>query len=229
MSELLTPDICVIGAGSGGLVTAAGASQLGAETVLIEDDRMGGSCLNNGCVSSKALLAAAHAAVAHRHAAALGVAQSAPQVDFAKVHAHVRGVIEAIAPNNSQERFEGLGVQVFRMRARFTGPREIAAGDLRIRARRFVVATGSSPAVPSVPGLADLPYLTNETVFDLDHLPPHLLVMGGGPIGCELAQAFRRLGAQVEHGRDAVLAAQGRSRTGRYSPPLADRGRHRSP
>jgi pyruvate/2-oxoglutarate dehydrogenase complex dihydrolipoamide dehydrogenase (E3) component len=197
MSELLTSDICVIGAGSAGLVTAAGASQLGAETVLIEDDRMGGSCLNNGCVSSKALLAAAHAAVAHRRAGAPGVGQSAPQIDFAKVHAHVRGVIEAIAPNDSQGRFEGLGVRVIRARARFTGPREIAAGDLRIQARRFVVATGSSPAIPLVPGLADLPYLTNESVFDLDRLPSHLLVMGGGPIGCELAQAFRRLGAQV--------------------------------
>src|SRR6185369_6106924 len=188
---------CVIGAGTAGLVTAAGASQLGAPTVLIEAERMGGDCLNSGCVPSKALLAAAHAATAHRRAAAFGLTQAPPVVDFAKVQAHVQGVIEAIAPNDSEERFAGLGVQVIRARARFTGPREVTAGDTRIRARRFVIATGSAPAVPPIPGLADLPYLTNETVFDLDRLPDHLLVMGGGPIGCELAQAFRRLGAKV--------------------------------
>jgi len=197
MTELLIPDICVIGAGTAGLVTAAGASQLGARTVLIEADRMGGDCLNTGCVPSKALLAAAHAATAYRRAAAFGLTQAPPLVDFAKVMAHVQGVIAAIAPNDSQARFEGLEVRVLRSRARFTGPREVATGDLRIRARRFVIATGSAPAVPAVPGLAGLPYLTNETIFDLESLPEHLLVMGGGPVGCELAQAFRRLGAQV--------------------------------
>ncbi len=197
MSELLRPDICVIGAGTAGLVTAAGSSQLGAETVLIEAERMGGDCLNTGCVPSKALLAAAHAAAAHRRAAAFGLSQDAPRVDFAKVHAHVRGVIEAVAPNDSQERFEGLGVRVIRARARFTGPREVAAGGFLIRARRFVLATGSAPAMPPVPGLADVPYLTNETIFDLDRLPAHLVILGGGPVGCEMAQAFRRLGAAV--------------------------------
>jgi pyruvate/2-oxoglutarate dehydrogenase complex dihydrolipoamide dehydrogenase (E3) component len=197
MTELLTPDICVIGGGTAGLVTAAGASQLGASTVLIEADRMGGDCLNTGCVPSKALLAAAHAATAYRRAAAFGLTQAPPRVDFAKVMTHVQGVIATVAPNDSQARFEGLEVRVVRSRARFTGPQEVAAGDLRIRARRFVIATGSAPAVPAVPGLAGLPYLTNETVFDLESLPEHLLVMGGGPVGCELAQAFRRLGARV--------------------------------
>jgi pyruvate/2-oxoglutarate dehydrogenase complex dihydrolipoamide dehydrogenase (E3) component len=197
MTELLTPDICVIGAGTAGLVTAAGASQLGASTVLIEANRMGGDCLNTGCVPSKALLAAAHAATAYRRAAAFGLTQAPPRIDFAKVMAHVHGVIAAIAPNDSQARFEGLEVRVIRAQARFTGPREIATGDLRIRARRFVIATGSAPAVPPVAGLAGLPYLTNETIFDLESLPEHLLVMGGGPVGCELAQAFRRLGARV--------------------------------
>ena len=197
MSELLTPDICVIGAGTAGLVTAAGASQLDASTVLIEANRMGGDCLNTGCVPSKALLAAANAATAYRRAAAFGLTQSPPRVDFAKVMAHVHGVIAAVAPNDSQARFEGLEVRVIRARARFTGPQEIAAGDIRIRARRFVIATGSAPAVPPVDGLAGLPYLTNETVFDLESLPRHLLVMGGGPVGCELAPAFRRLGARV--------------------------------
>jgi pyruvate/2-oxoglutarate dehydrogenase complex dihydrolipoamide dehydrogenase (E3) component len=197
MTELLTPDICVIGAGTAGLVTAAGASQLDASTVLIEANQMGGDCLNTGCVPSKALLAAAHAATAYRRAAAFGLTQTPPHIDFAKVMAHVHGVIAAVAPNDSQARFDGLEVRVIRARARFTGPREVAAGDLRIRARHFVIATGSAPAVPPVAGLADLPYLTNETVFDLESLPGHLLVLGGGPVGCELAQAFRRLGARV--------------------------------
>ena len=197
MSRNLTPDICVIGAGSAGLVTAAGASQLGAETVLIEAERMGGDCLNTGCVPSKALLAAADAAAAYRHACAFGLKQAAPEIDFAKVYAHVHGVVKAIAPNDSEERFAGLGVRVIRASARFTGPREVAAGGFNIRARRFVLATGSRPAVPPVPGLAGTPHLTNETIFDLASLPEHLLVLGGGPIGCELAQAFRRLGARV--------------------------------
>jgi pyruvate/2-oxoglutarate dehydrogenase complex dihydrolipoamide dehydrogenase (E3) component len=197
MGERLTPDICVIGAGTAGLVTAAGASQLGAATVLVEAQRMGGDCLNTGCVPSKSLLAAAHAAVAHRRAAGFGLAQDAARVDFAKVHAHVQGVIRAIAPNDSQERFEGLGARVIRAQARFIGPGEVAAGDFRIRARRFVIAAGSRPILPPVAGLADLPHFTNETIFDLDRLPEHLLVMGGGPVGCELAQAFRRLGARV--------------------------------
>ncbi len=197
MSRLLTPDICVIGAGTGGLVVAAGSSQLGAETVLIESHRMGGDCLNTGCVPSKSLLAAAHAAVAHRRAAQFGLEQAAPRIDFARVQQHVRDVIAAIAPNDSQERFTGLGVTVLREQARFTAPNEVLAGDIRIRARRFVIATGSAAFVPPVPGLGDLPYLTNETIFDIDRLPEHLLIMGGGPIGCELAQAFARLGARV--------------------------------
>jgi len=197
MSDLLTPDICVIGAGTGGLVVAAGASQLGAKTVLIEAHRMGGDCLNTGCVPSKSLLAAAHAATDYRRAGVFGLDQPAPRVDFAKVQAHVRGVIAAIAPNDSEERFTGLGVTVLRAPGRFTGPREVAVGERRIRARRFVVATGSTAFVPPVPGLAALAYLTNETIFDIDRLPEHLLIMGGGPIGCELAQAFRRLGARV--------------------------------
>jgi pyruvate/2-oxoglutarate dehydrogenase complex dihydrolipoamide dehydrogenase (E3) component len=197
MSEVLTPDICVIGAGTAGLVVSAGASQLGVETVLIEADRMGGDCLNTGCVPSKALLAAAHAATTHRRASAFGLVQPAPEVDFAKVMAHVHGVIESVAPNDSQARFEGLGVRVIREHARFAGPREVATARYAIRARRFVIATGASPAIPPIPGLSKLPYLTNETVFELNRLPAHLLILGGGPVGCELAQAFCRLGARV--------------------------------
>ncbi|MFO1058272.1 MAG: FAD-dependent oxidoreductase [Dongiaceae bacterium] len=197
MAELLTPDICVVGAGSAGLSVAAGASQLGAATVLVEAGRMGGDCLNYGCVPSKALLAAAHAARAVGEAAAFGVAAGPARVDFARVRAHVREVVESIAPNDSEARFTGLGVRVVRAAARFTGPAELEAGALRIRARRFVLATGSAPLLPPVPGLAETPHLTNETVFELADLPEHLLVLGGGPIGCELAQAFRGLGAAV--------------------------------
>ncbi|WP_372616806.1 dihydrolipoyl dehydrogenase family protein [Falsiroseomonas sp.] len=194
---VLQADLCIIGAGSGGLSVAAGAVQMGASVVLIEKHRMGGDCLNTGCVPSKALLAAAHAADVVRHAGRFGVNGHEPAVDFTRVHAHVHGVIAAIAPHDSVERFEGLGVTVIRAAARFTGPREVEADGKRIRARRFVVATGSSAALPPVPGLAETPHLTNESVFDLTDLPEHLIVLGGGPIGIEMAQAFRRLGASV--------------------------------
>ncbi len=193
----LTPDICVIGAGSAGLSVAAGAAQLGADTVLIEAGKMGGDCLNYGCVPSKALLAAAHTAESIRRAQRFGIRAGEPSIDFKAVHDHVHGVIAAIAPHDSEERFTGLGVRVLRAKARFTGPRELVAGDVRIAARRFVIATGSRPLVPPIPGLERVPYLTNETIFDLTERPHHLLVLGGGPIGCELAQAFRRLGALV--------------------------------
>jgi pyruvate/2-oxoglutarate dehydrogenase complex dihydrolipoamide dehydrogenase (E3) component len=158
---------------------------------------MGGDCLNTGCVPSKALLASAKAAVAHRHAGALGLRARAPEVDFKAVHDHIRGVIDGIAPQDSVERFEGMGVTVLRETGRFTGPREVEAGGDRISARRFVIATGSAPLVPPIPGLETVPYLTNETVFGLSELPRHLIVIGGGPIGCELGQAFCRLGARV--------------------------------
>jgi pyruvate/2-oxoglutarate dehydrogenase complex dihydrolipoamide dehydrogenase (E3) component len=197
MAETLECDICVIGAGSGGLSVAAGASQMGASTVLIERAKMGGDCLNYGCVPSKALIAAAHAAEAVRRAPQFGVNAPPPTIDFNRVHDHVHGVIAAIAPHDSVERFEGFGVTVILDSARFTGPREVEAGGRLIRARRFVIATGSSPATPPVPGLDTVPYLTNETIFDLRQAPGHLVVIGGGPIGVELAQAHRRLGAEV--------------------------------
>ena len=197
MTEIITPDICVIGAGSGGLSTAAGASQMGAETVLIEKGEMGGDCLNTGCVPSKSIIAAAHHAKAHTNGRSFGVNGVQPTVDFRAVHDHVHGVIASIAPHDSVERFEELGVEVIQGAARFTSPREVHAGDKVIRARRFVVATGSSAMVPPIPGLNDVHFLTNETVFDLKEQPEHLIVIGGGPIGMELAQAHRRLGAQV--------------------------------
>jgi pyruvate/2-oxoglutarate dehydrogenase complex dihydrolipoamide dehydrogenase (E3) component len=197
MTETWTADICVIGAGSAGLTVAAGASQMGADSVLVERGAMGGDCLNYGCVPSKSLLAAAKAATLNGTAHRMGVRFEPPTIDFSGVHGHVHDVIATIAPHDSQERYEGLGVRVIRDTARFVGPREIEAGGTRVRARRFVVATGSKPFVPPLPGLDEVDYLTNETVFALSELPEHLIVIGGGPIGCELSQAFRRLGAQV--------------------------------
>ena len=190
-------DLCIIGAGSGGLSLAAGAAQLGARTVLIERGKMGGDCLNVGCVPSKALLAAAKHAQAAREGALFGLRIAAPEIDFPAVMRHVRGVIAAIAPHDSQERFEQLGVRVIRAEARFAGPDEVVAGGISIRARRIAIATGSAPSLPAIPGLAELPHFTNETIFDNDVLPRHLLVIGGGPVGLELAQAFRWLGSEV--------------------------------
>ncbi|MGL4236085.1 dihydrolipoyl dehydrogenase family protein [Tabrizicola sp.] len=189
-------DICVIGAGSGGLSVAAGAVQMGARVVLIEAGEMGGDCLNAGCVPSKALIAAAKAAEAQRRGFR-GVAAVKPKVDFGAVKDHVAAVIAQIAPVDSQERFEGLGCTVIRAFARFTGPREVEAGEHTIRARRFVIATGSRPFVPQVQGIETVPYLTNETIFGLRERPEHLIVIGGGPIGVEMAQAHRRLGSKV--------------------------------
>jgi pyruvate/2-oxoglutarate dehydrogenase complex dihydrolipoamide dehydrogenase (E3) component len=197
VSERLDVDVCVIGAGSGGLSVAAGASQLGMSTVLIERGRMGGDCLNYGCVPSKSLLAAAKRVKAARGNGAFGLGDAPPAVDFAAVMRHVQQVIAAIAPQDSVERFTGLGVRVIAGSARFSGPREVTVGEHAIRARRIVIATGSAPALPPIPGLAEVPFLTNETVFDATHLPEHLIVIGCGPIGMEMAQAHRLLGARV--------------------------------
>ena len=220
MTDTIEADLCVIGAGSGGLTVAAGGAQMGARVVLVEKGKMGGDCLNYGCVPSKALLAAGHAAQAMREAGRFGISAVEPEIDFAAVHAHVRGVIDGIAPTDSQERFEGMGVQVIRAAARFTGPREVEADGQRIRARRFVVATGSSAAIPPVPGIDNVPVLTNETIFDLDSRPQHLIVIGGGPIGTEMAQAHRRLGCRV-----TVLEMFGL--LGRDDPEAADVVRRR--
>lgn len=195
--EQIETDVLVIGAGSGGLSVAAGAVQMGARVVLVEAGEMGGDCLNAGCVPSKALLAAARAAWAPRGVGAFGVEAHAPQVDYAAVMAHVQDVITTIAPVDSQARFEALGVRVLRARARFVSDREVEAGDHVITARRIVIATGSRPRIPSIPGLEKVPYLTNETLWSLRERPGHLVIIGGGPIGIEMAQAHRRLGADV--------------------------------
>ena len=197
MSKIIDTDLCVIGGGSGGLSIAAGAAQMGARTVLFEGHRMGGDCLNYGCVPSKAMLAAGKAAQQMRQAHKFGIKSVEPEVDFAAVQAHIQDVIAQIAPMDSVERFTGLGVHVIQEQARFTGPYEVTGGDHIVRARRFVIATGSVPFIPPIPGLSEIPYFTNETVFANTERPDHLLVIGGGPIGCELAQAHRNLGSSV--------------------------------
>jgi len=197
VAETLTPDLCVIGAGSGGLSVAAAAAAFGVPVVLVERGKMGGDCLNYGCVPSKALLAAAKHAHEARRVPPFGLTLPRAEVDFAKVNAHVHGVIAAIAPNDSKERFTGLGVRVIEATACFKDAKTVLAGDIEIRARRFVIATGSSAAVPPIEGLDATPYFTNETIFDLKQCPGHLVIIGAGPIGLELAQAHHRLGAKV--------------------------------
>lgn len=196
-SEDITADICVIGAGSGGLSVAAAAAAFGRSVVLIERHKMGGDCLNYGCVPSKALIAAGRRAQAMRSAAAFGIAGVDPEINPRAVHDHVQGVIAAIAPNDSAERFTGLGVRVIRAAARFVDKTTVVAGEHRIKAHRFVIATGSTPLVPPIPGLDNVPYFTNETIFDNQERLHDLIIIGGGPIGMELAQAHSRLGSRV--------------------------------
>lgn len=193
----LKTDVLIIGAGSGGLSVAAGAAQMGADVVLLEGHKMGGDCLNYGCVPSKALIATGKAAFAQQHGKQYGVADAPGAVDYAAAKDHVADVIAQIAPVDSQERFEGFGVNVIREHGRFISPTDVQAGDQVIKARRIVIATGSSPLVPPIPGLDKVPYETNETLFDLREKPGHLLIIGGGPIGMEMAQAHVRMGCKV--------------------------------
>ena len=194
----LRPDLCVIGAGAGGLSVAAAAAAFGVPVVLIEKGRMGGDCLNYGCVPSKALLAAARRVADMRTASDLGVNAAAVRVDFPAVAQHVRDTIAALAPNDSAARFTGLGVRVVAGSAQFADRETVTVDDrFTIKARRFVIATGSTPSVPRIPGIAQTPFFTNETIFDLALQPEQLLIVGGGPVGVELAQAFRRLGSTV--------------------------------
>jgi pyruvate/2-oxoglutarate dehydrogenase complex dihydrolipoamide dehydrogenase (E3) component len=198
MAHELRPEICVIGAGAGGLSAATAAAAFDARTVLIEKGRMGGERLKkNGSMALRALIAAAERANASRNGARFGMKTTRFGVDFAAVSAHVNNVIGAVAPNSARQRMAGLGVHVIEGAARFTDERTVTVDDLAIRARRFVIATGSSPLLPAIAGLLDTPHLTNETVFDLAEIPRHLIVIGAGAVGLELAQAFRRLGSAV--------------------------------
>jgi pyruvate/2-oxoglutarate dehydrogenase complex dihydrolipoamide dehydrogenase (E3) component len=193
----LRVDLCVIGAGAGGLAVAVAAAQLGVTVALIEKHRMGGDCLNYGCVPSKALLAAARRAQLMRSASPFGIGAVDPAIDPAAVCDHVQGTIAALAPNDSPERMAGLGIKVFRGTGYFITRDTVLVGEQRIKARRFVVATGSSPLVPPISGLDRVPYFTNETIFDNREKIDHLIVVGGGPVGLELAQAHLRLGSHV--------------------------------
>ncbi|MEQ8660200.1 MAG: FAD-dependent oxidoreductase, partial [Gammaproteobacteria bacterium] len=190
-------NIIVIGAGSAGLVASLIAATVRAKVTLIESTRMGGDCLNTGCVPSKALLRVAREVHAARSGGLLGAARNPVEVDFAAVMQRVRDVIAAIAPHDSVERYTGLGVECIEGRARVISPWEVEVGTRRFAARAIVLATGARPLVPPLPGVENSGYLTSDTLWDLTALPPRLLVLGGGPIGCELAQAFARLGSAV--------------------------------
>ena len=190
-------DIAIIGGGSAGLSLAAAAAQFGEKVVLFEKGSMGGDCLNTGCIPSKSLIAAAKHAHAQRSSAPYGVAAVEPKVDYAKVMAYVENVIATIAPHDSQERFEKLGVTVVRAPAKFVSTRSLSAAGKIYEARKIVIATGSRAAVPKIPGLKDVTFLTNETIFKNRVMPSHLIIIGGGPIGLEMAQAHQRLGCKV--------------------------------
>ncbi len=193
----MQPDICVIGGGAGGLAAAAAAAAMGVPVVLIEKGRMGGQSLNGGSVPSKALLTAARHADALRNGPRFGIKSVRSGIDFATVNAHVRHAIETVAPQDSAERFTGLGVRVIAGAARFKDRTTVAVGGTTVKARRFIIATGSAPVIPAIAGLAETPYLTSATIFDLNECPRHLIVIGAGRTGLELAQAFRRLGSDV--------------------------------
>ena len=210
--QQIRPDICVIGAGAGGLAAAAAAAAFGVNVVLIENGGMGsanlgganlggaslgGASSSAGGLPAKALIAAAERANAYRNGARFGVKSARYGVDFAAVRAHVHDVLAAVAPQQSRERFNGLGVRVIEGIGRFRDAETVAVNGFDVKARRFVIATGGSPALPQIPGLAETPHLTDATVFELADCPRHLIVIGAGAAGLELAQAFRRLGADV--------------------------------
>ena len=200
MSELQNTihDLAIIGGGAGGLVVASVAAQLGLDVVLIEKNRQpGGDCLHFGCVPSKALLKVAQVVETIRHAHDYGIEAAAPYVDISKVNAAVQRAIDVIQPHDSRERFEALGCEVITGSAQFKDSHSVVVNDRIIRAKKFVIATGSAPFVPPIAGLADVAYLTNENMFSLPVLPKTLLILGAGPVGIEMAQAYARLGSKV--------------------------------
>jgi pyruvate/2-oxoglutarate dehydrogenase complex dihydrolipoamide dehydrogenase (E3) component len=191
-------NVVVIGAGTAGLVTAAGTAALGGRVALVERNLMGGDCLNFGCVPSKALISSARLVQRIRESEKWGLDQQEPQFAFEKVFARMRARRAKIAPHDSQERFESLGVDVFHGEARFVSAQEVRVNGQTLRARNFVIATGSRAVVPKIKGIKSVAYFTNETIFDeLKRKPENMIVLGGGPIGCELAQTFRRLDVDV--------------------------------
>jgi pyruvate/2-oxoglutarate dehydrogenase complex dihydrolipoamide dehydrogenase (E3) component len=214
-------NLVVIGAGSAGLVAAIVAAKLRASVTLIEAERMGGDCLNTGCVPSKALLHAARLAAAAREAGTLGLLPAGPAPDSAAAFRHLHAAIAAVAPHDSAERFRGLGVDVRQGHARITSPTTVAINGETLATRGIVIAAGAAPTIPDIPGLADSGYLTSETIWRLDRAPGRLLILGGGPVGCELAQAFARLGSRV------TLAQRGAALLAREDAPVGDLIRQR--
>lgn len=190
-------DLCIIGAGAAGLSLAAGASQLGASVMLIERHKMGGDCLHTGCVPSKAFLAAAKHRYTSLNSPQFGFHIQKSQLNFHEVIKHVKNAISSIEPHDSVERFEGLGCEVIQGHAEFVDENTIKVKEKEIKAVRFVIACGSTPYIPPIVGLNNVPFFTNETIFDIGLLPKHLLIIGGGPIACELGQGFAMLGAKV--------------------------------
>lgn len=191
-------DLVVIGGGTGGLIVTSVAAQLGLKVTMIERrDKLGGDCLQTGCVPSKTLIHAAKVASLMRRAGDYGLNAVEPEVDLGRVSDHVQSVIDQIQPHDDPERFRDYGAEVLFGHASFTDPHTVEVSGQRLHGRRFVIATGSSPFIPPIPGLADVPYLTNENIFSLRELPARLIVLGGGAIGVEMAQAYARLGSQV--------------------------------
>ncbi|MEW5931050.1 MAG: mercuric reductase [Gemmatimonadota bacterium] len=209
-------DLAVIGGGTAGLVTAAVSAGIGARTALVERHRLGGECLWTGCVPSKAILRSAAVLATLRRASEYGIRAGGAEADFAAVMARVRCTIAAIEPHDSPERFRGLGVDVVQGHARFLSPEVAEVDGRRIRSKRWVIATGSRTAVPPIPGLEEAGFRTHEDVWELERLPASMLVLGGGPIGVEMAQAFARLGSRV------TLVDAGGQLLGREDPEVAE-------
>src|SRR6266487_4334515 len=206
-------NVVVIGAGTAGLVTAAGTAGLGGRVALVERNLMGCDCLNFGCVPSKALISSARLIQQIRESEKWGLDRQSPQFVFEKIFERMRARRAKIAPNDSQERFESLGVNVFHGEARFVSPHEVEVNGQRLCAKNFVIATGSRAVIPKIEGIDQVRYFTNETIFDgLKERPESMIVLGGGPIGCELGQAFRRLGVKITtvQNRDQLLAREDR-------------------
>jgi dihydrolipoamide dehydrogenase len=203
-------DVVIIGGGSAGLVVASAAAQLKAKVALVERDRLGGDCLWYGCVPSKSLIHASRIAYEVKNAARFGIYCQAPEIEFAKANGHVQNVIATIQPHDSPERFQKLGVDVIFGSGAFVDRQTFEVDGRCLKARAFVISTGSRPAIPPIPGLVEAGYLTNEQVFSLQQCPDTLAVIGGGPIGCELGQAFSRLGSEVTiiASRDRLLSKE---------------------
>jgi pyruvate/2-oxoglutarate dehydrogenase complex dihydrolipoamide dehydrogenase (E3) component len=197
MSERIRPDLCVIGGGAAGRAVAVAASAVGASVVLVENGEMGANSLGAGRVPLASFIAASHHAEIGRQGAGFGVAFEPPRINFGRIHEHIADVSTALAPNDSIERFEGLGIEIIRGGGCFVDKRTFEADGGAIRARRFVIATGSRPAVPPIPGIDGIPFLTEKTALNLTRKPVHPVIIGAGPTGLELAQAYRRLGCEV--------------------------------